>query len=165
MSSNYNSFRANPGHENKNQPESARYLQVQEVSSGHLNMVKSSSAGMGGRQMSANALHRRAPSSMHSLQQTFNENMKKARLNASQKKSQKTQRTHYTSTVHKFSLHTERKSQASTYYSLNNAVRQQVIRLDDREAQAYHTSKNVGSSSSSAMRSFAPPNNMMAKTY
>ena len=110
ISSNYNSFRANPGHENKNEPGSAGALREREVASEHLNMLKSSPAGMGGRQMSANVLHRRAPTANQSLQQTFNENMKKARLNASQKKSEKTLRTHYTSTVHKFSLLTERKS-------------------------------------------------------
>ena len=62
MSSNYNSFRAYRGHESSNVPESARYLREREVGSEHLNMLKSSPAGMGGRQMSANVLHRRAPS-------------------------------------------------------------------------------------------------------
>ena len=142
-------------------------MREREVGSEYTNMMKSSSVGMNGRQMSATVLHRRAPSSHQILQQTFNDNMRKIKLNASQKQSQKTVRTHYTSTVHKFSLHTERKSQASTYYSLNNAVRQQAIKLDERETQAYYVSKHVGmgSSISSAMHSPAPPNNMMAKTF
>ena len=42
-------------------------------------------------------------------------------------------------------------------------MRQQAIKLDDRETQAYYISKNVGSSSS--MHSLAPSNNMMAKTF
>ena len=37
----------------------------------------------------------------------------------------------------RFSLQTEHKSQASTYYTLNNAVRQSAIKLDENEKNAY----------------------------
>ena len=42
----------------------------------------------------------------------------------------------------RFSLQTEPKSQASTYYTMNNAIRKDAIKLDEREQKAFTKSKN-----------------------
>ena len=45
----------------------------------------------------------------------------------------------------RFSLRTEPKSQASTYFSLNNAVRTNTIKLDENETKAYQQTKDSNS--------------------
>ena len=45
--------------------------------------------------------------------------------------------THSISSFPRFSLRAEPKSTASNYFSLNNAVRQSAIKLDEQEQQAY----------------------------
>ena len=49
--------------------------------------------------------------------------------------------THSAGSFPKFSLRTQPKSQASTYFSLNNAVRQSSIKLDQKETKAFLLSK------------------------
>ena len=46
------------------------------------------------------------------------------------------------SSIPRFSLQTEPKSHASTYYTMNNALRKDAIKLDDREQMAFTKSKN-----------------------
>ena len=41
------------------------------------------------------------------------------------------------SKAHKFSLRTQPKSQASTYYTINNAVRRSALNLATHEAKAF----------------------------
>ena len=50
-----------------------------------------------------------------------------------------------TASIPKFSLRTEPKSNASTYYSLNNAVRQAAINVQEEDAQAYASNSKMNS--------------------